>query len=143
MKKIKILLIVIIMSASFSSCNLLGDLEGDQGEDFLEKYNGVTWANDDPQVGYLRINDNVNKYLESWWFYEDCYVYDNNFEINFIDIYDNKLIYIIDEGTSYQETLTFTVKDGVLKLIVESDSGNEILYFDKTSVDINTLEICK
>lgn len=122
-------------------------------ETFLEKYDGTTWKLiEEDEVAYMRINDNLDKPIEIWTSiidfekglaYDDCFYYtDNLLNMEEMEIVENtaeKLTF------SYlgNETWSFTAEEDRLKLeMTYSDDPKEIIYMDKTTDDVDNLELC-
>lgn len=101
---------------------------------------------------YVRINDDRNKLLEEWDYNEEgsCYDYEDEFfKDGTYEIIENSkdrlVIQYSNEG--YSETLTLNVEGENLKVVVnysdENGYGEDIYYFDKSSININNLEMCE
>ena len=119
---------------------------------FLECNDGSTWILDyDFAVVLFRINDNINNLLEQWVIYdsEDCYYYLGNTYVLYYTITENtkdKLVLKIDDAST-TSTLTFSIVNGELKLIVQEIFDGELSYEDtlvlqETTIDVDKLTIC-
>ena len=119
---------------------------------FLECNDGSTWILDyDFAVVLFRINDNINNLLEQWVIYdsEDCYYYLGNTYVLYYTITENtkdKLVLKIDDAST-TSTLTFSIVNGELKLIVQEIFDGELSYEDtlvlqETTIDVDNLTIC-
>ena len=118
---------------------------------FLECNDGSTWILDyDFAVVLFRINDNINNLLEQWVIYdsEDCYYYLGNTYVLYYTITENtkdKLVLKIDDAST-TSTLTFSIVNGELKLVIEVTANGEsfqvTLVFQETTIDVDNLTIC-
>jgi len=132
--------IILGLTITYNGCSD----DDDDFQTFLEKFDGTKWVHTDEFTFYVRLNDNLNKLIESWILFDDCYFYDVDFESEDVELVENskdKLIvkYIDDEGST---TLTFTMQGETLKAVVKEGNEEDIIYFDKTSVNVDDLEIC-
>ena len=119
---------------------------------FLEKYDGTSWLVPiSEETVYIRINDDLIKFIEEWEYYEsnDCYEYEDHFfeegTFEVIENSENKLIVEYNyEGDT--ETLTLTVQGDTLKVVVDysfdGETGQEILFLTKSSINVDDLVIC-
>ena len=136
---------LILKSVIFLSFLFLNDCFGtdDIDEDsmpFLEKQGGTVWVIDEGNgyISYLRINNDQNNYIEDWYSYptasNGCYVH-KNYQTNVIDDNENLLVL---EVPSESLTITFSVKDNILKVV----AGSDISYWDKSSINVDGFSIC-
>lgn len=140
--------ILLGLIVSFNGCSDDDDITS---QTFLEKLDGTKWVYteliDDNEFSiYIRINNNTNKLIEQWYFVfeDDCYYYgydsvSGNMEI--IENSNDKLILkYTDEGDT--EIVTVTKQGETLKVVIQEGGEEEIIYFDKTSVNVDGLFIC-
>ena len=147
----KFLTFIILFGLIFSFNNCNSDDDTPPSKTFLELYGGTTWVlMDDDYISYIRLINNENNFIEAWeyWAIEDCYEHDNTVLEGSIEIVENSTdIFIVKamiEG--YTETVTLTMQGETLKVVIQwvedGDSGEDIIYLDKTSVDVEALKIC-
>ncbi len=134
--------ILLSLTVFYNSCS--SDDDDDSSLTFLEKYDGTKWVNTDEFTIYIRLNNNTNKLVEQWVLFGECYFYNYDFESDNLEIIensDNSLIFkYTDEGET--ETVTVTVQGEILKVVIQEGDEEEIIYFDKTSVNVDDFEIC-
>jgi hypothetical protein len=150
MKKI---IYFLVLSLFVFSCSKSDDDNSPEScNTFLECNDGSTWILDyDFAVVLFRINDNINNLLEQWVIYdsEDCYYYLGNTYVLYYTITENtkdKLVLKIDDAST-TSTLTFSIVNGELKLIVQEIFDGELSYEDtlvlqETTIDVDNLTIC-
>ena len=134
------------LTISLNSCS---SDDGNTSNTFLEIYDGTKWILSDDETLYVRLNSDLNKLIEEWEFDEshNCYKYDDSFEDWPYEIIENSkdkfVIKYSNEGNS--KTLTLTVQGEVLKAVVNhsgEENGIDTYYFDRTSINVDDLEIC-
>ncbi len=134
--------ILLSLAIYFNGCST--DDDDITSQTFLEKYDGTKWVNTDEFTIYIRLNDNINKLVETWFLFGDCYFYDYDFESEGVEIVENSenklIIKYTDDGDI--ETVTVTIQGETLKVVIKEGNEEEIIYFDKTSVNVDDLEIC-
>ena len=137
------LFIILGLSISFNSCSSDDDDEPTP-QTFLEKYDGTKWVNTDEFTFYIRLNDNPNKLIESWILFDDCYFYDVDFESEGVEIIENLKDELVIKYTDDGEiiTVTLTMQGETLKVVVKEENEEDIIYFDKTSENVDGLLIC-
>ena len=144
--KHKLLYIFILLSLAISFNGCSSDDDDITSQTFLEKYDGTKWVYTDEFTIYIRINNNTNKFIEQWFyvFEAECFYYDFDSVSENTEIIENlkdKIIFeYTDEGVT--ETVTVTMQDETLKVVIKEGNEEEILYFDKTSVNVDDFEIC-
>jgi len=150
MKKI---IYILVLSLFVFNCSKSDDDNSPEScNTFLECNDGSTWILDyDFAVVLFRINDNINNLLEQWVIYdsEDCYYYLGNTYVLYYTITENtkdKLVLKIDDAST-TSTLTFSIVNGELKLIVQEIFDGELSYEDtlvlqETTIDVDNLTIC-
>ncbi len=133
--------IILGLTVTFNSCS---DDDDDNFQTFLEKYDGTKWVNTDEFTFYIRLNDNTNKLIESWILFDDCYFYDADFESESVELIENSkdklIIKYTDDGDI--TTVTITMQVETLRAVVKEGNEEDIIYFDKTSVNVDAFEIC-
>ena len=133
--------IILGLIVSFNSCS---DDDDDDFQTFLERYDGTKWVNTDELTFYIRLNDNTNKLIESWILFDDCYFYDVDFESEGVELVENSkdklIIKFTDDGDI--TTVTITMQGETLRAVVKEGNEEDIIYFDKSSVNVDDLEIC-
>ncbi len=133
--------IILGLIVSFNSCS---DDDDDDFQTFLERYDGTKWVNTDEFTFYIRLNDNTNKLIESWILFDDCYFYDVDFESEGVELVENSkdklIIKFTDDGDI--TTVTITMQGETLRAVVKEGNEEDIIYFDKSSVNVDDLEIC-
>ena len=134
--------IFISLAISFNGCS--DDDDDITSQTFLEKYDGTKWVNDDELTIYIRLNNNTNKLIESWFLFGDCYFYDYDFESQGVEIVENSKDKLIIKYTDDGDTITVTVtmQGEILRVVIKEGNEEEILLFDKTSVNVDDFEIC-
>ena len=125
---------------------------GDDFQTFLEKYDGTEWLlskNNMDITVYIRLNNYSNKLIEQWSYNGefDCYTYNpnifipGNFEIKENSM--NKLVVQCDEVLGPFESMAFSIQGAALKVdIIISEWEEETVYFNKSSMNVDYLEIC-
>jgi len=105
----------------------------------------------DGVINLWRINNNKNNLIELWDYFsvEECYNYSRIGESDGLTITENtkdKLVIKNDYGSGDIETLTFSIVNGELKLVIEVTANGEsfqvTLVFQETTIDVDNLTIC-
>ncbi len=133
--------ILFSLTIFLNSCNSEEDVE-DIPHTFLEKYDGTKWVvNTKDFTMYLRL-DNTKKFVEQWVFYGECYAY--KFESENLEIVENSEYNLIIKYTDEEVTETYkiSVQGGVLMVIFQVNGEEDIMYFEKTTINVDDFEIC-
>jgi hypothetical protein len=119
---------------------------------FLEKYGGTKWFITNDENIYIRLNDDLNKLIEEWEYYEtdDCYEYQDKFFGNgtyeIIKNSSEKLVIQYSAYNIFSETLTFSIEEEFLKVFVQYSSGvnpePDTYYFERTSENVDHFKKC-
>ena len=144
--------ILLGLTLSFNGCS--DDDDEPETQTFLEKYDGTKWTyrQSDGDVILLRFNNNTFNTIP-YWIKEgddDCYWY-NGFEDsdfgpwnNMENLEDRLIIKYL--SNDFSETFTFTIQGERIKFVdywIEEGVSNEEIYFlDKTTLDLDNLNIC-
>lgn len=134
--------IILGLTISFNGCS---DDDDDDFQTFLEKYDGTKWVyTEDEFTFYVRLNDNPNKLIESWILIDDCYFYSVDFESESVELVENSKDKLIIKYTDDGEiiTVTLTTQGETIRVVVKDGNEEDIMIFDKTSVNVDDLEIC-
>ncbi len=134
--------IILGFAVIFNSCS---DDDDDDFQTFLEKYDGTKWVyTEDEFTFYVRLNDNPNKFIESWILIDDCYFYSVDFESEGVELVENSkdklIIKYTDEGEII--TVTLTPQGETIRVVVKEGNDEDLYLFVKTSVNVDDLEIC-
>ncbi|MBD0849738.1 hypothetical protein [Maribacter arenosus] len=150
---IKLSLLAMISIATICSCSK-DDNTSPISKLFLELYTGTIWVRDHGDVTHIRFINNTSKILESWTNHfdePDCYYHHTErFESGTIQIIENSediLIIKVTYNEIASQTLTFTIQEENLKIMevleeVGKDAKETIIYYDKTSVNVDAFPLC-
>lgn len=125
---------------------------GDDFQTFLEKHDGTEWLlskNNMDITVYIRLNNYNKKLIEQWSYNSefDCYAYNPNIFIpgNF-EIMENsvkRLVVQCDAVLGPFESMAFSILGDALKVdIIISEWEKETVYFNKSSLNVDYLDIC-
>ena len=128
--------ILLSLTISFNSCS-----DDDEPQTFLEKYDGTKWFSDDDDDLYIRIIDNTSVIFEQWFLGHDCYYYYTLGDNDSVEIIENSKDKLVLRLT-YDETVTVTVEGDIMKFIVTEVDGFHTIFFTKTLMNVDDLQIC-
>jgi hypothetical protein len=148
-KKISLFITLILAVFTLSLSCSDGD---DDFRTFLEKHDGTEWIlskEDFDTTVYIRLNINEIKLLEQWSYNSefDCYDYNSNIfipgDFNIKENSMEKLVVECDAIIGPFECMTFSIQDDALRVdIIISEWEEETVYFNKSLVTVDNLEIC-
>lgn len=147
-------LFLLTLSLILLNCSNDDNNSNDNTKTFLENYAGTSWQNTIDIQFYLRFINNLNSPMETYFDFLDCYIYTK------FNLAEEVAEIILNEGDvlkikygpldGYEGTYTLTVSGNNLKFEDDyqstddvNDAGVDILYFTKTSVDLDALTKCE
>ena len=135
--------ILLSLIVSFNGCS---DDDEPTSQTFLEKYDGTKWINMDEHTRYIKFNNKTENLVEQWILFGDCYYYNSDYESENLNIIENSIDNLIVKYTdlNFQVTkiITFTIQKETLKIVLQENDDKDIMYFDKTSVNVDDFEVC-
>lgn len=146
-------LVFLLLALTSVSCS---DDDDDKkiDETLLETLDKTKWVFDGigfPAI-YLRFNDSNTNFLELWAAIaeDECYIYGNSSDDDTLTIIENsksKLVIKATESSDYYSIMTVTIINDKLNLkqdyyVEGSLDDTDVLVFNKTSTNLNDLDIC-
>lgn len=146
--------IFIMLCSTFllSNCD---DDKGPSPETFLQRINGTVWDGPENSLGemthHYKFNDNVKAIAQIWtrkdYKDSDCFEYSTEGPFKIIEHTSDKLVLddsYEEEGVLYEDYATLTLENDKIKVVrfVDLDDDFDTMFWEKSSVDTNTLKLC-